>query len=266
MLDFLQNATLSDPLLWALLIGVGLFVGFVNTVAGMATAITYSLFMAMGMPINVANGSTRVGVMAQFLVTSAIFKKKGYLDMRLGWRCGIPVGLGALLGAEFAAVLAPKVIETIMGVILPVMAMTLFIDTGRLGARSAHIFGEDGSVHIAFWKYIVFFLCGIYGGFTHAGVGLLVLFSSFFFFGIDLVQSNAIKQFAVVIYTPLALVIFILHGQVNWPVALVYSIGNIAGGVLGSYASIKGGAKLIKLFVAIAIFSMSGWLLWRNYC
>ena len=65
-----------------LLICCGAFVGFINTIAGMATALSYGLFMMMGLPINVANGTTRVGVLLQFLTTSAIFKKEGYLDMK----------------------------------------------------------------------------------------------------------------------------------------------------------------------------------------
>ena len=52
-----------------LLICCGAFVGFINTIAGMATALSYGLFMMMGLPINVANGTTRVGVLLQFLTT-----------------------------------------------------------------------------------------------------------------------------------------------------------------------------------------------------
>ena len=121
----------------------------------------------------------------------------------------------------------------------------------------------EGDGKISVFKVIAFFIIGIYGGFTHAGVGLLIMFGSFFMMGMDLIHSNAIKQFAVVIYTPLALLIFILHGQVNWPIALIYSIGNIAGGILGSYASIKGGDKFIRVSVAIVIFAVSGWMLFK---
>ena len=58
--------------------------------------------------------------------------------------------------------------------------------------------------------------------------------------------------------------LWFLKGQVNWPIAIIYSIGNIAGGVAGSFASIKGGEKFIKISVALVIFTMSSWLVWRN--
>lgn len=269
-LEYLHTAPLSSPGIITILIGIGFFVGFINTIAGMATAISYAVFMAMGLPINVANGTTRFGVMSQFLVSSLIFKKKGYLNLKTGTYVGIPVGIGALVGAEFAAILQPRVIETIMGILLPVMAILLFIDTSKLSSRAKNKLGisqpETSEPRpLTWWKTIIFIIIGIYGGFTHAGVGLLIMFGSFFMLGLDMLHSNAIKQFAVVIYTPIALIIFILHGQVNWPIALIYAIGNIAGGIAGSYASIRGGAKFIKICVALTIFIMSGWLLYKNF-
>ncbi len=269
--EYLHTAPVNSVGIIAILIFTGLLVGFVNTIAGMATALSYALFMAMGLPINVANGTTRFGVMSQFLVSSAIFKKKGYLNLKIGTKIGIPVGLGALLGAEFASVLRPDIIETIMGIILPIMAIMLFFDPKKIMQKfSAKRNGSvvetnvgEGDGKISVFKVIAFFIIGIYGGFTHAGVGLLIMFGSFFMMGMDLIHLSAVKHFAVVIYTPLALLIFILHGQVNWPIALIYSIGNIAGGILGSYASIKGGDKFIRVSVAIVIFAVSGWMLFK---
>lgn len=263
--EYLHTAPLFSPGIISLLIVIGFFVGFINTIAGMATAISYGVFMAMGLPINVANGTTRFGVLSQFLVSSIIFKKKGYLNLKTGTRVGIPVGIGALLGAEFAAILKPHLIETIMGILLPIMAILLFIDTGKITGKIAGRSHDDPGKPLAWWQFILFIFIGIYGGFTHAGVGLLIMFGSFFMLGLDMLRSNAIKQFAVVIYTPIALLIFILHGQVNWPLALIYAIGNVMGGIAGSYASIKGGAKFIKVSVALVIFVMSGWLLSKNW-
>ena len=258
--DFLANTPITDYRMILLLVGCGAFVGFINTVAGMATAISYGLFMMMGLPINVANGTTRVGVLLQFLTTSAIFKKKGYLDMKTGWKVGIPVGCGAIFGALLAAVLKVKVIEIVMAVLLPIMSVLLFIDRKKVAASN------DSRSRISdFWIFIIFTAIGLYGGFTHSGVGLLIIFASFFFLGLDMIRSNAIKQFAVVVYTPLALAIFIIYGQVNWGIALIYAIGNIIGGIAGSYASIKGGEKFIKIFVAVIVITMSALLLVKQF-
>ena len=256
ILYYLQTADVYSPGIITILVLVGFGVGFINTIAGLATAITYALFMAMGMPINIANGTTRLGVLSQFLVSSIIFKKKGYLNLNTGIKVGIPVAIGALAGAEFVAVLKPTMIETIMGIALPIITILLFVQ--KPGSV------PSGEKPLNIWKFLAFVMIGMYGGFTHAGVGLLIIFGSFFMLGMDMLYANGIKQFAVLIYTPIALLVFILHGQVNWPVAIFYAIGNTIGGVVGSYVSIKGGAKFIKICVAAAVIIMSTWLVIKN--
>ena len=279
--NFTNYIQTADPLsagMISLLIGVGIFVGFVNTLAGMATALSYALFMAMGMPINVANGTTRVGVLAQFAVSSVMFKKSGYLDTKLATKVGIPVAIGSLAGAQAAAVLNPSVMEIAMGVMLPIMAIMLLYSQHRRSKADASSTANSTtrstasstaaaaakSQAFSAAKFIAFMFIGAYGGFTHAGVGILIIFGSFYLLGLDILRANGIKQFAVVIYTPIALTIFILHGQVNWPVALIYSIGNVTGAILASRYAVKWGAKAVNYIIAIAVFAMSFWLIYKN--
>ena len=261
--NFLSTTPFTDYRIILILVACGAVVGFINTIAGMATAISYGLFMMMGLPINVANGTTRVGVLLQFITTSAIFRKKGYLDMKTGWKVGIPVGCGAIFGALLAAVLHVKVIEIVMAILLPIMSILLFVDRKKVALKRQEE-GYTGSRLSDVWIFLIFTAIGVYGGFTHSGVGLLIMFGSFFLLGLDMIRSNAIKQFAVTIYTPLALAVFIIYGQVHWGIALIYAVGNIIGGVAGSYASIKGGEKFIKIFVTVIIITMCTALIIRH--
>lgn len=258
---FLANTPWWDPAIIAILIIVGAFVGFVNTVAGMATVISYGLFMAMGMPINIANATSRVGVMFQFSTNSFIYKKEGLLDVSLATRVGIPVALGAFFGAEMASLLPPYIMEIATGVLLPLIVVLLLLDKEKILKK----FNIQSTPHMTVWKYVLFFILGIYGGFTHAGIGILVILSSFFFLGQDLSHSNAIKQLTTVIYTPVALVIFAIHGQINWPVALVYAVGNVIGGVVASKVAIRWGEKFLKAMVVIVVVVMSFYLLWKQF-
>lgn len=230
--------------------------GFVNTVAGMATVISYGLFMAMGMPINIANATSRVGVLLQFSVNSLIFKKEGLLDLSLATKVGIPVAIGAFVGAEMASLLPTSYIEWTTAILMPMTALLLLLDKKKFSEK----YNIDSAPRMTVWKYLIFGIIGIYGGFTHAGVGLLVIFGSFIFLGQDLVRSNAIKQLTTVIYTPVAIAIFALHGQINWPVALIYSIGNVIGGVTGSKMAIRLGDKFMKVAVFVVVIAMSAWL------
>jgi uncharacterized membrane protein YfcA len=227
----------------------------------MATVISYGLFMAMGMPINIANATSRIGVMLQFSTNSFIFKKEGLLDVGLATRVGIPVALGAFFGAEMASVFPPYVMEIASGVLLPLIVILLLLDKDKILKR----YNLHYTSQMTFWKYLLFFILGIYGGFTHAGIGILVILSSFFFLGQDLTHANAIKQLTTVIYTPVALIIFAIHGQINWPVALIYAVGNVMGGVVASKVAIRWGEKFLKVTVIAVVLVMSVYLLWKQF-
>lgn len=271
--NFLLTTDIYSWKMISVLVLTGILVGFVNTLAGMATALSYVLFMAMGMPINVANGTSRVGVLAQFAVSSALFKKHGYLDIKLGAKVGIPIAIGSVIGAQGAAVINPAIMEVAMGLMLPVMAFLLIYNQRKKGQlKSKNILSQleneienKSKQKIGVLNFIAFVLIGVYGGFTHAGVGILILFGSFYLLGLDLIKSNGIKQFAVLIYTPLALVVFIWHGQINWPVALIYGVGNVTGAVIASQIAVKWGTTIINYVIAVAVLLMSFWLIYKQF-
>lgn len=262
--EYLSTADVFSAGMITILIITGFAVGFINTLAGMASALSYALFMAMGMPINVANGTTRFGIIAQFATSTILFRKSGLLDVKLAAKVGIPVTIGSIIGAQFAAMVNPAVMEITMGIMLPLMAVLLLVNQRNSG-KLKQFAGSEGAKSLGFFKFIVFVLVGVYGGFTHAGVGILIIFGSVFMLGLDMLKANGIKQFAVLMYTPIALYIFVIHGQVNWPVALIYAIGNVIGAVVASLVAVKWGVKIINYFVTLAVFGMSFWLIYKQF-
>ena len=58
------------------------------------------------------------------------------------------------------------------------------------------------------WRELAFLGIGFYGGFVQAGVGFFILTLAMLA-GLDLVKGNALKVLVVLVFTPLALVVFI---------------------------------------------------------
>ncbi|MDR1198459.1 MAG: sulfite exporter TauE/SafE family protein [Prevotellaceae bacterium] len=257
---YLENADIFSLPMLAILTFVGFIVGFVNTVAGSATAITYMLFMAMGMPVSVANATSRVGVLLQFTTSTIIFKKKGFIDFREAFKVGIPVMFGSIFGAEFAALIDQHIFEIILSVFLVVMIFFMFYDAKMfINGQPEKRRGQFTAV-----KWIVFFIIGFYGGFTHIGVGILLIFASVMLVGMNIVEANAVKQFAVMLYTPVALTVFAIHGQVNWEVGLIYSAGNVLGAIAGTKITVRFGGNFIRWCVAVIIIIFIGQLILKN--
>lgn len=58
-----------------LLIGAGIAVGFINTLAGGGSAISLSVLMMLGLSPAMANGTNRIAVILQNVIASSSFKK-----------------------------------------------------------------------------------------------------------------------------------------------------------------------------------------------
>ena len=250
---YLQQAYQTGNLIhWdiiAILIIAGFLVGFINTIAGSGTVITYSLFMGMGMPANIANGTIRLGVILQTLAATLNFKKQGVLDTKRGLKISIPVAIGSVMGAQTAAILDTKVFEKLLAIIMLTMIYFLFKDPKKW------ILGQVDKVEKKItWKpWLLFLAIGFYGGFTHIGVGIFLLAGLVLVAGYDLVRGNAIKILAVLIYSPLALLVFVLYNQVDYRIGLIAAIGNVIGGILASQVAVTWGAGFIRWFLTVII-------------
>lgn len=207
----------------------GLFVGVVNTFAGAAAAISIALYTALGLPINVANGTNRIPVLAQTAVMSIGFAKQGYLDLRAGLRLGVPTIIGAVIGAEYASRVSPTIFQVMLATILVLLLFVLIFNPQRFlnSTVTAHKLRK--------MDYVWFLLIGLYGGFFHIGVGYLIITASIMSMGYNLMQANALKGFIVMLYIPFTLAIFIFHGQVDFTYGLVHAVGNMAGAYIATH-------------------------------
>lgn len=62
------------------------------------------------------------------------------------------------------------------------------------------------------------------------------------------------------LYTPFALVVFILNDQVNWAYGLVMTIGNVAGAYIASHMAVKQGANFVRWVIVVVILLTSAHL------
>jgi uncharacterized membrane protein YfcA len=87
---------------------------------------------------------------------------------------------------------------------------------------------------------IVFF-CGvaIYGGYFGAGIGIMMLAALGVLGLTDINQMNALKVILAMLMNLSAVVWFIIHGGVNWPLACWLMAGSIFGYWYGSLLAMR---------------------------
>ena len=240
-----------------LLLGGGLAAGFLNTVAGGGSVITLPLLTeVVGLPATVANGTNRIAILFQNVVGASRFARGGALEPRSVLGVAPAVLGGALAGAWLATLLAPDALRRIFAVVLVGVSLTVVLRPSRWLEGSPKPLSEP-------WRSFVFFCIGVYGGFVQAGVGFLLLAGLVLGQGLDLVRGNAAKVFLVLLYTPLALLLFSRAGQVAWVPGLVLAAGNMAGAWIGSALAIRKGAGWIRWVVVAAALGAAARMLLR---
>ena len=238
--------------LYLVVVAVGIVAGIINTLAAGGSLLTLPVLMALGLPPNMANGTNRIAILLQNVVGVRQFHKEKVMDFPSGFKVGIPAAVGAIAGAFIAVNLNDEVMKlAIAGVMILVFFLILLKPNRWINSHETH-------PPIPYWlQVIVFFFVGVYGGFIQAGVGFFLLTSLVLGSGFELVKANALKLLIILLYTPLALLIFFMNGDVNLWIGLVLAVGNMTGAWIGTKIAVKWGAVLIRYFVLVAILVAS---------
>ena len=232
------------------IIAVGIIAGFINVMAGSGSLLTLPLLMFLGLPANVANGTNRIAIFLQNVVAVGSFKKQKVFEYKEGLWLVIPATAGSLLGALLAVNFNERILSLFIGGLLIFMFFIILLKPERWIKEQAG--SVDGSPR--FWRIVIFFFIGIYGGFIQAGVGFFLLAGLVLAVGADLVKANALKVFIILIYTGFALVIFFINGQVNLKVGLILAVGNMLGAWIGARTAVSWGPKFVRIILLLAIF------------
>lgn len=230
----------------------GLAAGFINTLAGSGSLITLALLAFMGVPLDIANGSNRVGVLFQNITGINTFQQRGLIDWRGGLMLAVPASIGSFIGARIAADLNEEVLRIVIGVVMVVMLIVILIRPKRWLEGTREVF--DGTPSLI--QLVAFFFIGMYGGFIQAGVGIFLLAGLVLSAGYNLVRANAVKLVINLIFTVVALIVFVMNDQVNWQIGILLAIGNSAGAWIAARMAIDRGAEFVR-YILIAVVVVS---------
>ena len=239
------------------LIVSGVFVGFINTLAGGGTIISLTVFLILGLPIDVANGTNRIAVILQNMTSTQAFHQKKVMSWRKGLILAIPAVFGSVIGAQLAVDIDRETFEKAIAIVMLLMIFFMFYKPSQLVYGRADLLNRKIN-----WKILlVFFLIGIYGGMFQVGVGYFLLGALVFGVGFDLVKANAVKVLIVLVYTIFALAVFVFNDAVNWKFGLIHAIGNVIGAYVASHIAVQKGAAFVKWVIVVVILLTSAQLL-----
>jgi uncharacterized protein len=249
-------------------VGAALVAGFVNSIAGGGTLLTFPALIAAGLNPIVANATSTVA-----LLPAALSSMVGYRGELTGARRWATLfALPSLAGGAIGAALLLHTSNAAFNRVVPWLvfsATALFLAQRpllRLVRGSAAPAGDDAaltsgtpSIGLLFAQLLV----GVYGGYFGAGIGILMLASLGLMGFTNIHKMNGLKNWGGFCMNLVAAASFAVSGIVRWPVALGMAVGSIAGGYVGARAALRVPQTFVRGAVA-AVGVLSGiWLLLR---
>jgi hypothetical protein len=236
-----------------LIIALGFVAAFLNTVGGGGSLFTVPILTFMGVPITMANATSRVAILAQnFFAVGGFYSKKVELPLRYSLYLGIASLIGGFIGSRLASVIDDKLFSRIFVAVMIFSIVLVIFDPFR--SRKAE---EKISPRHQVLGTIFFFFIGIYGGFVQAGIGFLVIGVLSLINNFNLVKINYIKVFVAIIYTGVSVAVFAWEGKILWTTGLILSIGHALGGWYASRWSVDKGEVWIKRIMIISVIGMA---------
>ncbi len=245
------------PLLFALLVVVGVGAGLVGYLAGLASLVSYPALLAVGLPPVSANVTNTLALVGAGLGTTA---RSGREFLARGRRTTVvEVGI-ALVGGLLGGWLLVETGESSFSSVVPwmVLAASLLI------LVSPRLQDMSGSHRVPRPVFLVALLATcVYGGYFGAGSGVIYLAVAVLLSGADFTSSVLVKSILLATSNLSAALFFIATAPIDWWAALAVGIGCVGGGYLGPVIQKMIPENVLRLVVAAAGVGLSVWL-WLN--
>jgi len=244
-----------DYLNYLLLFAAGIAAGFINVNAGGGSSLTLPILILMGLSGSVANGTNRVGIVVQTFSAVVAFRREKLSQFKTSFKLALFALPGAIVGALISVRIGDEWFRRIVGIVMICIVISM-IFSSKKGNQPKTIDPKKQ------WLiYPAMFGIGFYGGFIQVGVGFLLMAALYHLLHENLVRVNMHKVFIVFIYMLPALAIFIFTGNVHWGYGIILAGGMAIGGWFGAKLVVKGGEKIIRIVLIIAILIMAAKLL-----
>ena len=258
---------------YLILCPAALVAGAINSIAGGGTLLTFpALLWILGGTPNasiIANATNTVS-----LFPGALFGSLGYRrELRQLWSwvrwLAVPSLIGGIAGS-WIVVIAPESSFKAMIPWLIGLATALFILQPRLvpsgklkvskdGSSPENVTGENPSrTHL--WLVFGFqLLIGLYGGYFGAGLGILMLSTLSLLQLGNIHHVNGMKTILAGLINGIAVVVFVISGNVNWQLAMPMLVSASIGGWLGASLARKLDRLLVRRIVIGIGLALTTW-------
>ncbi|MBR3704756.1 MAG: TSUP family transporter [Oscillospiraceae bacterium] len=228
-----------------------IFLGaFVDSIAGGGGLITLPAYLMAGLPAHLAAGTNKVVAGPGSLVASIRYFRSGKIRLRVALWAALGSLIGGYIGAEIAKHLPSAVLQGLMLIALPFMAVFLAVrkNFGQETQEKEIESRKEMLISLAVGLGI-----GLYDGIIGPGTGTLLIMAFTAFLSIDMVTASGCAKVANLASNIAAATSYIIGGHVLWKLALPALCCSMLGGYCGSQYAIRGGGKRIRSMIFVVL-------------
>ena len=206
--------------------------GFINSLAGGGTLISFPALVALGIPEIAANVTNTVALCPGYLGGAIAQREELRGQERRLWFL-IPAGItGGLIGGMLLLYISAEIFRIIVPFLI-LFAAVLLAGQDRVREWIKQHPGNSSKKERITNTVLPVGFTAVYGGYFGAGLSVIVLAVLGLFFDDTLTRLNALKQCISLSINAAAAIFFIFSGMVVWPLAAVMAVGALAGGAMG---------------------------------
>jgi uncharacterized protein len=240
------------PLEALAVLAAGATAGFINTIVGSGSLVTFPVLLAVGYPSVTANVSNTVGLVPGGVSGAIGYRRELRGQARRAATLGSGTTLGALTGGTLLLALPSSVFDAVVPALILLACALMAV---RPSPKASAVRNRTPIATVAA------FLTGIYGGYFGAAQGVILLAVLRLCFADDLQRLNGLKNVLAGIANAVAALLFIVAAHVAWAAAGLIAVGSVAGAQLGAHIGRRLPDELLRR-VVIVVGTIVAVILW----
>lgn len=250
----------------ALLFGVAILGGAINSVAGGGSFLCFPALLFTGVPPVNANATNTLALWPGTLASVGAYRRE---FLQASPRQILSLVLTGIVGALVGAIILLKTPQLTFLHMVPWLlasATVIFCFSSRISRWVREREARTGtSGRITTGAALVQLVIAVYIGFFGAGAGILML-ALFAFMGMESIHTmNAFKTMLASICNGVALIAFIVARAIWWPQALLMIVGAAFGGYFGAHYAQKVEPSKVRMIVIFIGAGLSIYFFVKQY-
>ena len=236
-----------------ILFGASFIAGFINSIVGSGTLITFPTLLLFGVNPIVANASNNLGLVPGAVSAAIVTRKdfQSFANRRFLKNLIVSAVFGSLIGSLLLLVTTIEFLKILIPILIIFALVTLW--SNKIFRNSKEKDEKSKS------NLVIAAALGTYGGYFGAAQGIMWISYLQSFKTLSLYSANAIKNLIAGIVNISASVIFLLFGKIDWQLTFCIGIGSAIGASVGPKLSKRLSPTIYRIVITIVALTALVW-------